>query len=91
MHQDKLPAVRDSDGTIHMYDPETNTFGSYNKDTTTRTFYKPYQADYFSRQIDKTLGRGGKIINPLPTGGGGGGADSIDNFTFPRRKPSLLE
>jgi len=28
-------------GTIRVYDPETNTFGSYNADGTTRTFYRP--------------------------------------------------
>ena len=30
-----------TDGTIRVYDPETNTFGSYNADGTTRTLYKP--------------------------------------------------
>ncbi|MDO8473574.1 MAG: hypothetical protein Q7T05_07140 [Dehalococcoidia bacterium] len=38
---DKLPTKIDANGTIRVYDPETNTFGSYNPDGTTKTFYKP--------------------------------------------------
>jgi RHS repeat-associated protein len=34
----------DSRGVIRVYDPETNTFGAYNADGTTRTFYKPEPA-----------------------------------------------
>jgi hypothetical protein len=37
-----LPTKIDpTDGTIRVYDPDTNTFGSYNADGTTKTFYKP--------------------------------------------------
>jgi RHS repeat-associated protein len=36
-----LPTVIDSDGVTRVYDPDTNTFGSYNDDGTTRTFFKP--------------------------------------------------
>ena len=35
----------DTDGIIRVYDPATNTFGSYNADRTTRTFFKPTQED----------------------------------------------
>lgn len=31
----------DSRGVIRVYDPRTNTFGAYNANGTTRTFYKP--------------------------------------------------
>jgi RHS repeat-associated protein len=31
----------DSQGVIRVYDPATDTFGSYNADGTTRTFYRP--------------------------------------------------
>lgn len=31
----------DSSGVIRVYDPRTNTFGAYNANGTTRTFYKP--------------------------------------------------
>jgi pyocin large subunit-like protein len=36
-----LPTKVDSTGIIRVYDPATNTFGSYNPSGTTRTFYKP--------------------------------------------------
>ncbi len=39
---DELPTKIDpKTGTIRIYDPESNTFGSYNANGTTRTFYKP--------------------------------------------------
>lgn len=41
----------DMDGIIRVYDPETNTFGSYNSDGTTRTFFKPRGGQkYFDNQ-----------------------------------------
>lgn len=36
----------DDKGVIRVYDPSTNTFGSYNPDGTTRTFYKPDPAKH---------------------------------------------
>ena len=41
----------DSSGVTRVYDAKTNTFGSYNPDGTTKTFFKPsdFQA-YFDRQ-----------------------------------------
>jgi hypothetical protein len=39
--EDGYPMKVDADGVIRVYDPETNTFGSYNADGTTRTFFKP--------------------------------------------------
>jgi len=47
---DKLPTKIDSSGTIRVYDPKTNTFGSYNPDGTTKTFFKPDSPTYFHRQ-----------------------------------------
>jgi hypothetical protein len=41
-----LPTKVDSRGTIRMYDPKTNTFGSYNASGTTKTFYKPDPAQH---------------------------------------------
>jgi len=39
------------DGVIRLYDPKTNTFGSYNPDGTTKTFFKPDdRQEYFDRQ-----------------------------------------
>jgi Phage portal protein len=40
----------DIDGTIRIYDPISNTFGSYNSNGTTRTFFKPSSKTYWSRQ-----------------------------------------
>src|SRR5579859_4894322 len=37
----RFPTKIDEDGVIRVYDPATNTFGSFNSDGTTRTFYKP--------------------------------------------------
>ena len=44
-----LPTKIDSKGIIRVYDPETNTFGAFNPDGTTRTFYKPKRGiDYWN-------------------------------------------
>lgn len=45
-----LPAKRDSDGSLRVYDPATGTFGAYNRNGTTRTYFKPGNSDYFQRQ-----------------------------------------
>jgi pyocin large subunit-like protein len=45
-----LPAKRDSDGSLRVFDPATGAFGAYNRDGTTKTFFKPGNADYFDRQ-----------------------------------------
>jgi len=46
-----LPTKIDSDGVIRVYDPETNTFGSFNSDGTTKTFFTPKNGiDYWNRQ-----------------------------------------
>jgi pyocin large subunit-like protein len=50
----KLPTKISQEGTIRVYEPSTNTFGSYNPDGTTRTFYKPTQGQrYWERQPGK--------------------------------------
>jgi RHS repeat-associated protein len=48
--QDGLPTKISSDGTIRVYDPATNTFGSYRPDGATKTFYKPTSSSYWERQ-----------------------------------------
>jgi pyocin large subunit-like protein len=45
-----LPAKRDTDGSLRIYDSATGTFGAYNANGTTRTFFKPGSADYFDHQ-----------------------------------------
>jgi len=44
--QQGLPTKIDTDGTIRMYDPSTNTFGSYNADGTTKTLFSPDPAQH---------------------------------------------
>jgi hypothetical protein len=45
-----LPAKRDDDGTLRVFDPRSGTFAAYNRDGTTKTFFKPGSRDYFDRQ-----------------------------------------
>lgn len=39
--KERLPTKIDKDGVMRAYDPATNTFGAYNPNGTTRTFFKP--------------------------------------------------
>lgn len=48
--EDGLPTKIDENGTIRVYDPNSNTFGAYNPDGTTRTFFKPSSPTYWNRQ-----------------------------------------
>jgi hypothetical protein len=67
MGQDeKLPALETNHGYIKMYDPETNTFGAYNSEGQTNTFFKPTSSTYFERQTTKEIASGGRVIEPLP-------------------------
>jgi hypothetical protein len=47
--RDGLPTKIGPDGTIRIYDPATNTFGSFGPDGITKTFYKPSSPTYWSR------------------------------------------
>jgi hypothetical protein len=38
---ERLPTKIESDGTIRTYDPNTNEFGSYNPNGSTKTYYAP--------------------------------------------------
>ena len=40
----------DDDGTRRVFDPKSGAFGAYNRDGTTKTFFKPNSRDYFARQ-----------------------------------------
>jgi hypothetical protein len=46
----KLPTKIDSQGVIRVFDPKTGSFGSFNPNGTTRTFFKPSSPTYFDRQ-----------------------------------------
>jgi hypothetical protein len=45
-----LPAKVDEDGVIRVFDPKSRAFAAYNRDGTTKTFFKPNSRDYFERQ-----------------------------------------
>ncbi len=45
-----LPAKIDPTGTLRVYDPASGAFAAYNRDGTTKTFFKPGNAGYFDRQ-----------------------------------------
>jgi pyocin large subunit-like protein len=45
-----LPAKRDRDGSLRVYEAATGTFGAYNANGTTKTFFKPGSPTYFDRQ-----------------------------------------
>jgi hypothetical protein len=43
----------DETGVIRVFDRKTGEFGAYNRDGTTRTYFKPNSASYFERQPGK--------------------------------------
>lgn len=51
------PMKLDSDGTVRVWDAKTGAFASYNRDGTTKTFFKPGSPGYFERQP-------GRLIKP---------------------------
>lgn len=46
----QLPTKIASDGTIRMFDPANNTFGSFAPNGMTKTFFKPTSTKYWQRQ-----------------------------------------
>lgn len=40
----------DEEGTRRVYDPRTGAFAAFNRDGTTKTYFKPNSRDYFARQ-----------------------------------------
>lgn len=45
--------VDGSDGTIRIWDAKSKAFAAYNRDGTTKTYFKPGGPDYFERQPGK--------------------------------------
>jgi hypothetical protein len=45
-----LPTKIDGGGVIRIFDPASNTFGSFNPNGTTRTFFKPTPPNYWGKQ-----------------------------------------
>ena len=45
----------DNQQVLRIYDPRTGSFGAYNSDGTTKTFFKPGRAGYFDRQPGREI------------------------------------
>lgn len=52
---DGLPAKQDEDGTIRVWEPKSRTFAAYNRNFTTKTYFRPNSSDYFQRQPGKPV------------------------------------
>jgi hypothetical protein len=50
-----LPAKVDDEGVLRVFDPDTGAFAAYNRNGTTKTFFKPGSPDYFARQPGKSV------------------------------------
>ncbi len=50
-----LPMKLDTDGSLRVFDPATGAFAAYNRDGTTKTYFKPGSRDYFTRQPGKPV------------------------------------
>lgn len=48
-----MPTLIDAGGVIRVFNPSNNTFGSYNPNGTTRTFFKPKSPNYWNTQPGK--------------------------------------
>ncbi len=55
MDQGWTAKLDESDGSLRVYDPKTRAFAAYNRDGTTKTYFKPGGADYFQRQPGKLV------------------------------------
>lgn len=52
---DGLPAKRDEDGVIRVFDAKSGAFAAYNSDGTTKTYFKPGRRGYFADQPGDSL------------------------------------
>jgi len=50
-----LPAKQDETGVLRVFDPGSGAFAAYNRDQTTKTFFKPGNRDYFARQPGRNI------------------------------------
>lgn len=50
-----LPAKRDSSGVLRVYDPKSRAFAAYNRNGTTKTYFKPRRRDYFEDQPGESV------------------------------------
>jgi len=45
----------DSDGTLRVFDPQTRAFAAYNRDGSTKTFFRPNNSSYWQRQPGRSI------------------------------------
>ena len=50
-----LPAKVDEEGVLRVFDIKSGTFASYNRNGTTKTFFKPGSYGYFERQPGRSV------------------------------------
>ena len=50
-----LPMKFDTDGTVRAFDPKTRAFASFNRDGTTKTYFRPDSPGYWQRQPGRAI------------------------------------
>lgn len=50
-----LPMKLDTDGTVRVFDPKTRAFASFNRDGTTKTYFRPDSPSYWQRQPGRAI------------------------------------
>ena len=50
-----LPMKLDTDGTVRVFDPKTRAFASFNREGTTKTYFRPDSASYWQRQPGRAI------------------------------------
>lgn len=50
-----LPMKLDTDSTVRVFDPKTRAFASFNRDGTTKTYFRPDSASYWQRQPGRAI------------------------------------
>lgn len=65
--QSSLPMKWDqADETLRVWDPQSRTFAAYNRDGTTKTFFRPNNPSYWSRQPGRPVKPSELPFNSLP-------------------------
>ena len=52
---ERLPMKLDTDGTVRVFDPKTRAFAAFNRDGTTKTYFRPDNAGYWQRQPGRAI------------------------------------
>ena len=52
---ERLPMKLDTDGTVRVFDPKTRAFASFNRDGTTKTYFRPDNPAYWQRQPGRPI------------------------------------